>query len=178
MSELLSPAQEAIVTLIRKYVGCSLGCRESELFSLVGRGVDDAQGYLSPKVSDCGLVALGIWHLAGVDHELVNKPYQNGMAITWLVHVANDLQAIRYPRRDGLPRAGALMHYYRPRPSIDDHVEFCLSTPDEQSGMALHAGGGRAFCAIAEGSSDVRWSSGRPLQCWYDADALLWGVFP
>ena len=172
----ISMAQEVIVSTVRGLIGCSLEHDSAKLCEFIGRGIDDGHSLLSPKVSDCGLFGLAVWHAAGVDHELVGASYINGMAISWLVHIAHDMQAIRYPKRDGLPRIGSLMHYYSKRPSTNDHVEFCLSLPATGSGLADHAGGGRANCAIGSGHSTVLWSSGRPLQCWYDADALLCGV--
>lgn len=168
----LSMGQQMIIQAVRSWIGASLLVREQELREFVARGVDDPRYDLNSHVSDCGLFALAIWHAVGVPHELVNAKYVNGMAITWIVHIAHDLQSIRYPKRDGLPVPGALMHYFSPRPSNNDHLEFYLKRLDEH-GLAWHAGGGRAECEIGDATSNILWSSSRPLQCWYDPRALL-----
>ncbi len=169
----LSIAQDSMVSVVRPWIGASLLVRDQELREFIARGVDDPRWELDEHVSDCGLFALAVWHEIGVAHHLCKEKYVAGMAIIWLTQIAHDLQAIRYPRRDGPPVPGALMHYYSRRPSKDDHVEFCLSKPAKTTWMADHAGGGRQECAIGSGRSDIRWNAARPLQCWYDPDALL-----
>jgi hypothetical protein len=169
----LTDSQQTIIAIVNDWVGSSLLEHGDELRAFISRGIDDPQGELNDHISDSALFALAVWHAAGVEHKLVIKPYVVGMAATWLVHIAHDLQAIRYPKRDGLPKPGALMQYYSPRPSTNDHFEFDLTQPDFKHGIAQHAGGGRPHCGIAAGESDVHWSGARPLQCWFDPDALL-----
>jgi hypothetical protein len=166
----MTPQQQYIVDSVRSLIGASLNERCDELCQLIGRGVDDGRSHLSSKVSDCGLFALGIWKAVGIDHELLGTSYVTGMAIAWVVKIATEKNAVRHVKQDGLPVPGALMHYYSPRPSQNDHVEFCLSEPTP---MANHAGGGRANCAIGEDTGNILWNCGRPLQCWYDPEALL-----
>jgi len=168
----LTIAQESIISSVRPWIGASLLVRDQELREFIARGVDDPRWELNEHVSDCGLFALAVLHDVGVPHHLVSAKYVSGMAIDWLNQIAHDLKAIRYPKRDGKPVPGALMLYYSPRPSKNDHAEFSLSMVTGGY-MADHAGGGRAECEIGSGRSDIRWNGGRPLQCWYDPDALL-----
>jgi hypothetical protein len=165
---------EWIAQLVAKYVGCSLDERRDELARLVARGVDHEDSIVKVK-TNCGMFALGIWHAAGVRHALLDTPYKNEMAISWLVTIAHDLGAVRYPRRDGPPCHGALMHYWLRDGNLtkSHHVEFCLETPGPVDWVAEHAGGGRPNNLIGLGRGDVRWNAGRPLQCWYDPN-----VFP
>ncbi len=162
------PMNQRIVQLVESYVGCSVDERCDELGELVARGVDDPQQMVKVR-TNCGTFALGIWHAVGVDHVLLSTPYENEKAIAWIVTIAHDLKAVRYPKRDGLPVPGALMHYWLRDGNLtkSHHVEFCLSAPD-RSGIARHAGGGRPQNTIGVGESDIRFNVGRPLQCWYD----------
>jgi hypothetical protein len=171
-SVLMTESQRCLVQIVEGWIGASLLERADELRKFIARDIDDPRYELNAHISDCGLFALAVWHAAGVHHQLCDAKYVPGVAIQWLVHIAHDLQAIRYPQRDGLPVPGALMQYYSPRPSHNDHVEFCLSLPNAD-GLAEHAGGGRPECEIGSSTSDIRWSSARPLQCWIDPDALL-----
>jgi hypothetical protein len=166
-----------MVTIARRCVSMSLLNRKDILRTFLARDIDDPSFQLSEHVSTCGLFGLAVWYASGVEHELLHRPYEIGMAISWIMHIANDLQAIRYPKRDGLPIEGALMHYYTKRPSKDDHVEFCLRPPNPHTFIAEHAGGGREHCGIGDGVGDIRWNLGRPLQCWYDPMALLRGIY-
>lgn len=165
---------ELLCVLVRSYVGCSLSNRRDDLCTLIARGVDDPATILAGVSADCGMFALGIWCKAGVQHPILQRRYQVGMAIHWVIEIAQDLSAMRYPKKDGPPRPGALMLYFLEHKN-DDHVEFCLSEPsgDSLNLIADHAGGGRADDAIGEATSPIEWSSGRPLQLWIDADALL-----
>jgi hypothetical protein len=168
----MSAAEDVIVAAVEPWIGFSLEHGAAELKDYIGAQLHDPRQLLDPRVSSCGLFALAVWSEVGVDHHLLAGPYVVGSAITWLVEIAHDLGAIRYPRSDGPPVVGALMHYYSPRPSRNDHVEFCLTAPDAQN-YARHAGGGRPECGIDDGRDDIYWSSGRPLQAWYDPNALL-----
>ena len=164
-----------IVDKVNEWLGASLQYRRDDLEEFIKRGHSGAN-LLCEGVSNCGLFALAVWKAAGVKHPLLEQPYQVGMAIAWIKIISTDLGARRTVRTDGLPTPGSLCHYYSPRPSTNDHVEFILETPDPESGKALHAGGGRPHCEISSSVGDVRWSSGRPLQFWYDPHALLKGV--
>lgn len=168
MSESLTQGQEDVIALVRQYIGSSLKVRSDELCAFIGRGIDDGRSLLGEHISSCGLFALAVWHSVGVPHSLMLKPYVTGTAISRVVQVAHDLKAIRR----GVPVAGALMHYHSRRPSFDDHVEFCLTTPDSRR-CANHAGGGRALCGVGSGGGTILWNGGRPLQAWYDPRVLL-----
>jgi hypothetical protein len=169
----MTPAQIAVTELVQEWLGASLRHDCEKLCTFIGRGcTPNPRGLLNEKISNCGLFALAVWHAAGVKSPLLDEPYRIGMAIAWIERIATSLGAVRHPK-DGLPTAGSLMHYYSKRPSTNDHVEFCLEEPDQETGVALHGGGGRAHCEIDSLVSDVRWSSGRPLQHWYDIAALL-----
>ncbi len=164
-----------LVELVSSFIGCSLDNRCDELGELVARGVDDPEQIVRVR-TNCGMFALGIWHRLGVPHELLSEPYVNERAITWLVTIANDFGAVRYPKRDGAPAVGSLMHYWTREgaKTLNHHVEFCLSAPDA-NWNAKHAGGGRSKNAISASVSDVRWGATGPLQAWYDIDELLNG---
>jgi hypothetical protein len=168
----MTAAEDVIVAAVEPWIGSSLEHGGDQLKAYIGANLHDPRQLLDPHISSCGLFALAVWSEVGIEHHLLAGPYEVGSAIKWLVEIAHDLGAIRYPRRDGPPVVGALMHYYSPRPSHNDHVEFCLSKPDALH-HARHAGGGRPACGIDDGESDILWSSGRALQCWYDPNALL-----
>lgn len=175
MTDELVPGQR-IITEVAKWIGTSLDNRGQELREFIARGIDDPAQILDAHVSDCALFALAVWHCVGVDHPLCRAEYVTGKAMQWIEAIARDRLAIRFPKRDGVPKLGSLMHYYSHRPSLDDHVEFLMSEvtvdPDIEW-SAQHAGGGRTNCAIGTATSDIRWNFGRPLQCWYDPEALL-----
>lgn len=172
--QLLTHAQMQVVQCVTFYEGASLANRGDELRRFIARGVDDPAGILDEHVSDCGLFALAVWHAIDVQDLRLTEKYKLGMAISWLVDIAGLHNAVRHPLHDGVPTVGALMHYATPHKN-NDHVEFLLSPAMNVRGqwLADHAGGGRADCAIGSGHSDVRWSLGRPLQAWYDINALL-----
>lgn len=179
MSELTVYRQQ-VVDAVTPWIGASLLNRADEFRHFIARDVDDENDQLDEHVSSCGLFALAIWYSLRVNDELVRRPYENGKAITWLVEIAGNLGAVRYPREHGAPTVGALMHYHSPRPSLDDHVEFCLTVPVGESTAqgqsrltAMHAGGGRPHCGVGALNGTIWWNMGRPLQAWYDADALL-----
>jgi hypothetical protein len=169
----MNQIRKRIVLNIQQWVGCSLEHDGQSLQNFVSDYLGDPRDLLSPKVSDCGLFALAIWSAVGVKDSRLVDGYEIGAAIRWVVEIAHNHGAIRYPKRDGMPGPGDLMHYYAPRPSSNDHVEFCLSEVDAVSHFAQHAGGGRQNCGIGEGESDILWNGGKPLQCWYDAQALV-----
>jgi len=167
--------RDDVVETVRSYVGLHLGSiGEDQLADLYSRsGLDKANAIVSPHVSTCGLFGLGIWFKMGVKHSLLTTPYKTGMAIAWLREIAHDLNAIRKPS-DGLPSPGSLLHYFT-KGHNNNHVEFVLSQPQVivQQWRAEHAGGGRALAGVGSDTSDILWSSGRPLQEWFDIDALL-----
>lgn len=171
----LTEEQAAVIHIVTNCSGWSLHDHSDELRKFLSRGVNNPATLLDAHVSTCGLFGLAVWHEVHVQHKLVKAPYVTGMAIAWLDTIARDLGAIRHPAKDGPPKPGALMHYYNAGDN-DDHVEFCLSDVTELHGtlwLAHHGGGGRADCGIGIGHSDIKWSSGRPLQAWFDLEALI-----
>lgn len=170
----LTEQQAAVIHIVTSCSGWSLHNHANELRALLSRNVNDPNTLLDARVSTCGLFALAVWHGVHVEHKFVDAPYVTGMAIAWLDTIAKDLGAVRSPVHDGPPTPGALLHYYT-RGKNDDHVEFLLSDVTELHGtmwLAHHGGGGRADCGIGLGHSDIKWSSGRPLQAWFDLRAL------
>lgn len=172
-------AGRSIVEVVTGFLGCELGHNEKPLRSFLARGIDNPGMLLSKKVSTCGLFALAVYHALEIQHHLASEPYivngkSCGKAITWLVQMAQDLEAIRTPSKDGPPPVGALCHYFH-HGQPDDHVEFVMTPPQRalHQWMCQHAGGGRANCGIGQGYSNLLWSFGRPLQQWFDPDAML-----
>lgn len=153
-----------IVRIVRQYVGCSLQSRADELGALVARGVDDPLRVVGIK-TNCAMFAIGVLAAAGVDHELLRKPYVNGMAFAWLVQIGDDFNAWRTPAPSELLPPGAALWYEIPGLN-DDHVEFVLQPPDE------HGGGGRPNNAITSGHGDYHTSWNRPIHRWLDPSAL------
>ena len=166
----MANSSDTIISLVRKYVGCSLHVRKDDLATLVCRGVDDPDQAVLIK-TNCGMFALGIMKEAGVQHDLLNQPYKSGMAIAWVRTIGKDLNALNKYSSANAPKAGSLLHYFTPGKN-DNHVEWLLSDMDDQ-GCAEHGGGGRTDNAITVGSGDVTVNYGRPLQEWLDPDMLL-----
>lgn len=163
-------SSDTFVSLVKKYVGCSIHIRGDELGSLVCRGVDDPAQSVLIK-TNCGMFALGIMCEAGVQHDLLTQKYKSGMAIAWLKIIGRDLKAIQKYSKTNMPKAGSLLHYYTVGKN-DNHVEWLLSDIDDK-GCAEHGGGGRTDNAITTASGTVLWNYGRPLQEWWDPDMLL-----
>ena len=163
-----------IVSIVKSYVGDSLLKNKADLAELVARQVDDPNQIVQVK-TNCGMFALGVWWLVGVQNPILSQKYVNGMAISWLRKIAIAKQALRTYPKDGIPVAGALMHYYTPGIN-NNHVEFLLEDPDDKM-VALHGGGGRDNNEISQGTSDISWNytSSRHLQEWVDPVVLLVG---
>lgn len=163
-----------IVEIVKSYLLDSLLHNKEDLSLLIARQVDDPNKVVQ-ITTNCGLFALGVWWLVGVQHALLNTKYQNGMAIVWLRKIAQAKGSLRTYPKDGLPVAGSLMHYYT-QGHNDNHVEFLLENPNDKH-VALHAGGGRDKNAIASGTGDITWSyhKSRKLMEWIDPVALLVG---
>lgn len=166
----MANSSDTIISLVKRYEGCSLHVRKDDLGTLVCRGVDDPDQAVLIK-TNCGMFALGIMKEAGVVHDLLNQKYKSGMAIAWVRTIGKDLKALQKFSKGNMPKAGALLHYYTAGKN-DNHVEWLLSDVDDQ-GCAEHGGGGRTDNAITIGSGNVLWNYGRPLQEWLDPDMLL-----
>jgi hypothetical protein len=172
-------APNDIVEIVNSYTGDSLIHNKEDLALLTARGVDDPNQVVQ-ITTNCGLFTLGVWWLVGVQHELLNRKYKNGMAIAWVRQISIDKKALRIYPKDGPPVLGATMHYYTPPGTLNDsHVEFLLETPNEKM-IAIHAGGGRNNNEIGTSTSDITWSykSSRKLMEWIDPMALLDGSPP
>jgi len=165
-------AADKIIGLVRCYVGCSLTERRSDLSRLVSCGVDVPENVVTIS-TNCATTALGIMALAGVQHPLLKKPYENGKAIEWVRQIGVDLGALnKYKGPQGQqPKPGSLLRY-NIAGTNDDHVEWLLG-PIGSYGMADHAGGGRQNNAITEENSNVWSNNGRPLVEWWDPDKLV-----
>lgn len=161
-----------IVEIVKSYIGDSLINNKEDLGILVSRHVDDPNQVVQIK-TNCAMFALGVWCLVGVQHNLLKSKYKNGMAIAWLRQIAISKGALRTYPKDGVPIAGSLLHYYTTGKN-DNHVEFLLENPNDKF-ISSHAGGGRNNNEIGSGTSDIRFSIGRPLQEWIDPEFLLVG---
>lgn len=144
--------------------GASYSERREDLESFLGIELDG-------KCSTCGLFVLAVWRAAKVQHELLERPYETGKAVTWIRRIAEDFGAICSPKIAPVP--GAVLAYHSPRPSLDDHFEVLLEVPYLSDWTALHGGGGRADCGVSIISNGIRWNSGRPLQYWIDPNSLI-----
>jgi hypothetical protein len=166
----MNQSNEILVTLVRKYVGCSLLNRKDELGVLVARGVDAPNKVVGIK-TNCATFALGIMHEAGVVHPLLEKPYVLGMAVAWVRTIGKDLKALTKYTKDTVLPPGALLHYYTPGKN-NNHVEWLLSEVAPNK-IADHAGGGRSNNAVTLEHGSIDYSAGRPLQEWLDPRFLL-----
>lgn len=160
---------DRIIRLVKSHVGCSLSTRRDELGKLVARGVDKPEAVVTIS-TNCATSALGIMAEAGVRDAILNKPYQSGMAVSWVRQIGINTGALVKFDGKTMPKPGSLLRYNTPG-SNNDHVEWLLGPVDAQ-GNADHAGGGRANNAITEGTGNVLSSWGRPLVEWWDPDKL------
>lgn len=168
---------DKIVRLVNSYIGCSLSERRDELSKLVARGVDDPNVVVT-ITTNCGTSCLGIMALAGVQDPLLNHKYVSGMAIAWVRQIAINLGALnKYTGKNGpQPKRGDLMHYFDDGKN-NNHVEWCLSDPDE-NGIAEHGGGGRSNNAITKSTSSIYTNYYRPLKEFIDCNKLGIEIVP
>jgi len=160
---------DRIIRLVKSHVGCSLSERRAELGKLVARGVDSPEQVVTIS-TNCATTALGIMAEAGVRDAILNKPYQSGMAVSWVRQIGINTGALVKFDGKTMPKPGSLLHYNTPGTN-NDHVEWLLGPIDAQ-GNADHGGGGRSNNAITEGTGNVMSSWGRPLVEWWDPDKL------
>jgi hypothetical protein len=135
----------------------------------VSRGVDKPEAVVA-VAANSATVALGIMAEAGVKHKLLNQPYVSGMATAWIRQIGRELGALVKFDGKTMPPRGALLLYCAAGTN-NDHVEWLLG-PIDSSGIAEHAGGGRADNAIASCVDNVLSNCGRPLVEWLDPDKL------
>lgn len=164
-------AADKIVRLVNSYVGCSLSSRREDLGKLVARGVDDPNQVVT-ITTNCGTSALGILAIAGAKDPILDKKYVSGMAIAWVRQIGINLKALnKYTGKNGpQPKRGDLLHYYDDGKN-NNHVEWCLSDPDE-NGIAEHGGGGRSNNAITKSTSSILTNYYRPLKEFISCDKL------
>jgi hypothetical protein len=168
---------DKIIRLVNGYIGCSLLNEKDKLGDLIARGVDDPKQVVTIQ-TNCGLFALGILEIAGAQDPILNKKYVSGQAIAWVRQIAINLSALnKYTGKDGpQPKRGDLMHYFDVGKN-NNHMEWCLSDPDE-NGVAEHGGGGRSNNAITKSTSSVYTNYYRPLQEIIDCDKLGIEIVP
>lgn len=128
-------------------------------------------------VTNCGTSMRAILAVAGAHSPWITKPYITGMAISWLENAARDCDALislrEHPNAWQLVEPGWCYHWGTPGKN-DDHVEFALSVPDFETGIAEHGGGGQADNLISRRApSDIRHHNGRPLKYVYRVDRLV-----
>lgn len=162
---------DKIIRLVNSYIGCSLLNDRDKLADLIARGVDDPKQVVTIQ-TNCGLFSLGIMEIAGVKDPLLDKKYVSGQAIAWVRQIAINLGALnRYTGKNGpQPKRGDLMHYFTDGKN-DNHMEWCLSDPDE-NGVAEHGGGGRSNNAITKSTSSIYTNYYRPLKEIIDCNKL------
>lgn len=170
-------AADKIVRIVNSYVGCSLSNRRDDLGKLVARGIDDPNVVVT-IATNCGTSALGVLAIAGAQDTLLDKKYVSGQAIAWVRQIAINLGAlVKYTGKNGpQPKRGDLMHYFDDGKN-NNHVEWCLSDPDE-NGVAEHGGGGRSNNAITKSTSSVYTNYYRPLREIIDCDKLGIEIVP
>jgi len=172
----VTSTQRRIVDVVRSYVGCSLAdktedkrIRRAALAQLVARQVDAPESVVGIR-SNCGMFALGLWKLLGIEHQLLRKKYVNGMAMAWLVRIGNDLRFCHTYRGDPWELTPGMLLFYKQE--ADEHVEWLLGDLDER-GHAEHAGGGRPNNAIVETRGPILHFGTLPLWCWFDVPGIL-----
>jgi hypothetical protein len=169
----LTESQARVINCVTHFAGFSLENHGAELGDFLSRQRLDEPAKLTEHVGDSGLFGLAVWHALGVQHQLIKQPYVVGFAIPWLYEIAKDLGAIRHPMTHGLPKPGALLHYFTDGQS-DNHVAFCLTDVRAFENVWIaFTGGAGPDGTIATGHVDIKRNAGKPLQEWYDIDALL-----
>jgi hypothetical protein len=177
---------DKLARLVRPYVGSSLLTRRYELGLLIARGVDKPEAVVT-IATNCAMFALGILAKAGANHDLLDAPYVDQMAMAWVLKIARDLGAL-VTCKPGAPlpplKPGTLLHYHTAGKN-DDHVEWLLGTPDPATHKADHAGGGRpqnAITLVTAGAPNnaglISWNFGRPLESYVDPDKLGIEIVP
>lgn len=170
-------AGEQICRALKAFEGCSLKKNPDKLAQLfLANEVDLAHARQVSRIqTSCGTTYRALIALIGCTDSLATKPYESGQAVTWDIKIAANCGALISAQSD--PDAwkklgpGWGIHYGTPG-SNNDHMEVCMSVPD-QNGVALHGGGGRPDSLITIGSSDIRKSWGRQILHIIDPDKLV-----
>lgn len=172
--------REDIVQAVRGFVGLSISNDPNgDLARLV-----DFPGGAPPEQevlikTNCAMFACGILRWLGCTHPLLQHEYVNGYALTWLLEIARDMQALHLPHDGSRPHIADIIHWATPpKPGVklsnDDHVAFVTFGPDANR-LILRAGGGATDNLITETSvpEDYTVDHWRPMRSWIDTMKLL-----
>ncbi|AUX33188.1 MULTISPECIES: hypothetical protein [Sorangium] len=96
------PARKALVELARSLDGVGMTSSAVDYLKLIGDGETLSRARELATLSGCALTVRGMWRRAGVDHPILCTPYRTGRAVTDLVEIALDSQAL-VEARDELP---------------------------------------------------------------------------
>lgn len=172
--------RETVVQWVRSFVGLSATHDPNgELARLV-----DFPGGAQPAqevqiATNCAMFACGILRQLGCTHPLLQHEYVNGSALTWLLEIARDTDALYLARTGPGPKVGDIIHWATPpkpgeKPSNDDHVAFVTSGPFDDR-LIQRAGGGAAHNAITESVdlADYTLDHWRPWRHYIDVQKVL-----
>ena len=162
-----------VARIVRALDGLSLVSHADKLAELFGvNEPSEARARLASQIrTNCATIMRCVWALAGCTDVLIVEPYQSGLAVAWDLQAARELGALRPASEWESLGPGWGLHYASVGQN-NDHVEFCLTSPDG-FGNAEHGGGGRAQNAITIERGYVRWSLGRPLVHIIDPDRMV-----
>jgi len=178
--------RDDVVRAVRGFVGLSaINDPAGELARLV-----DFPGGPPPEQevlvkTNCAMFVCGIWRWLGEQtgyvHPLLSHPYVSGMALTWVLEIAREREALHLSHDGHVPQRGDVLHWasrLKPgaKPRNDDHVAFAMTDPDEYRRI-IRAGGGGANNAIRESRTldDYTIDNWRPLAHWIDTKKILSG---
>lgn len=164
---------DRIAELARSYVGCSIDHRVMDLALLVATAPDDNPYEVVDLKTNCGTFTRGVLDKAGVVHDILERRYEIGHAVSDVLTIGDRLGAKDRFRGQPLLR-GTILHYATPGEN-DDHLECCLleDAGNDVGWCKLHCGAGRPRNAVTQERSDIRWSRGRPLRNVLDPGLLL-----
>lgn len=95
-------ARRELVELARSLDGVGMSSHPERYIELVGGGETRGRARELATLSGCALTVRGMWRWLGVDHPILRTPYRTGRAVTDLVEIALDSQAL-VEARDELP---------------------------------------------------------------------------
>lgn len=167
-----------IVRCVKAFSGVSLINEKDRLNALflVNEPTPEKAAQTALATTNCGTSARAFYALVGASNSYFNRPYETGMAITWLLQGGATSGALvdcsTYPDAWKFIQPGDLMRYETPG-SNNDHVEWAFTSPDATTGIADHSGGGRDHNRIGPPETgDIRHSLGRPLRTIIKCDKL------
>lgn len=167
-----------IARCVKAFDGVSLINQKDKLNALflVNEPTPEKAAQTALATTNCGTSARSFYALVSAPNSYFTRPYETGMAITWLLQGGSASGAAvdcsSHPDAWKAIQPGDLMRYETPG-SNNDHVEWALSSPDPNTGIADHSGGGRDHNRIGPSeTSDIRHSLGRPLRTIIKCDKL------